>query len=374
MKILLIGNYPYLYSKSMDKYANLLYDKLTERGHIVRLLKPFPILGKIKPSPNGLGKWLGYVDRFFLFIPSLKKAVSWADIINICDQANAVYLPLVKEKPHVVTCHDVIAIQNACGDFYENTIKFFGRLFQKWILFSLEKSKNIICVSEKTKQDFIKLSRNKFHNNIIVIKNGMNYPFQPLKNEVAIDILEQFGINYSIPFFIHVGSNVWRKNKRGLFEITAKLSELWKNQIFNLVLVGEALTKELFDYAKSLGIESRIIQVGKISDRELQALYSISKGLIFPSIAEGFGWPIIEAQACGCPVFTTNRSPMTEIGGKAAIYFDIEDKLSAAKIIYSVLNNPELLSEMKKNGYENAKQYSSDIMIENIEKLYTNII
>jgi len=140
MKILLIGNYPYLYSKSMDKYANLLYDKLTERGHIVRLLKPFPILGKIKPSPIGLGKWLGYVDRFFLFIPSLKKAVSWADIIHICDQANAVYLPLVKEKPHVVTCHDVIAIQNACGDFYENTIKCFSqpdknknKLVSNWI-------------------------------------------------------------------------------------------------------------------------------------------------------------------------------------------------------------------------------------------------
>ena len=89
MKILLIGNYPYLKSQSMDRFASLLFNGLTSWGHDVRLLKPPPLIGRLRPSPTGLGKWLGYLDRIGrsnvhaikaqLKVKPCQRVVAWVD-------------------------------------------------------------------------------------------------------------------------------------------------------------------------------------------------------------------------------------------------------------------------------------------------------
>jgi glycosyltransferase involved in cell wall biosynthesis len=82
--------------------------------------------------------------------------------------------------------------------------------------------------------------------------------------------------------------------------------------------------------------------------------------LIFPSLAEGFGWPIIKAQACSCPVFASNRKPMTEIGGDGTVYFDPEDESGAAEIINSSIKNKFQLIQ---RGFQNAANYTTEDMI-----------
>ena len=85
------------------------------------------------------------------------------------------------------------------------------------------------------------------------------------------------------------------------------------------------------------GLRDRVIELTNITNEDLRALYSKATALLFPSLREGFGWPIIEAQACGCPVFTSDRVPMTEVGGDAAIYLDPTDPRPAPRLLLPIL-------------------------------------
>lgn len=116
MKILLLGNYTPSQQQSMLRFGDLMCSLLRESGHDVRVVQAFPVLCKLRQAETGAGKWLGYVDQFLLFLPRLKREAAWADVVHICDQANAVYVPRLVGKPHLVTCHDVLAIRSALGE------------------------------------------------------------------------------------------------------------------------------------------------------------------------------------------------------------------------------------------------------------------
>lgn len=92
MKILLIGNYENLRQQSMQRFAEMLRAGLTAAGHEVRLVRPPVWLGRLRRGETGLGKWIGYIDRFLLYPPLLRRQIRWADVVHICDQANAVYV------------------------------------------------------------------------------------------------------------------------------------------------------------------------------------------------------------------------------------------------------------------------------------------
>ncbi|WP_198660029.1 glycosyltransferase [Acidithiobacillus ferrivorans] len=87
------------------------------------------------------------------------------------------------------------------------------------------------------------------------------------------------------------------------------------------------------DLASSTGAWCSPYSTGPVDNENLRALYSGAALLLFPSLQEGFGWPIVEAQACGCLVATTNRAPMTAVGGQGDIYFDVSDACGAAAAI-----------------------------------------
>ena len=343
----------------MDKFASLLYNGLKSRGHDVRLLKPMPEIGRFHSSPTRLGKWLGYLDRFIVFRSVLIKAVRWADVVHICDQANAVYLPWLKGKPNVVTCHDMLAIRSALGEIVEHQTRLIGRIYQYCILSGLRKAMHVSCVSNKTREDVLRLAKIPMEN-VSVIPNGFNYPYRPMASNESIGHLKKMGFSESNPFVLHVGGNFWYKNKAGLLRIFARFVRLDDNNFWKLVLVGAALPEALFRLATELEISDRIRQSVNVSNEQLCALYSVAQGLIYPSLAEGFGWPIIEAQTCGCPVFTSNCRPMTDVGGDGAVYFDPEDEDGAARKISNSIKNK---SQLIQRGFQNAANYTTEDMI-----------
>ena len=114
----------------------------------------------------------------------------------------------------------------------------------------------------------------------------------------------------------------------------------------------------------------RVVELTNASNEDLQALYSKATALLFPSLREGFGWPIIEAQACGCPVFTSDRVPMTEVGGDAAIYLDPTDPPAAAAVI---ANSLDRIPQLRQAGLENAKRFSSSAMISSYSSVYQRL-
>ena len=101
---------------------------------------------------------------------------------------------------------------------------------------------------------------------------------------------------------------------------------------------------------KKLELKNSIINLVNLNSKNICALYSQAEALIFPSLTEGFGWPIIEAQACGCLVFTSKFKPMTEVGGNSVYYLNPYKKIESAKIINTKLKFKKLII---KKGFKN---------------------
>ena len=370
MRILLLGNYAHSHQQSMQRFAALLERVLTEAGHEVRLLRPETVLGRLMPGEAGLGKWLKYVDQFVLFPPCLKRAVGWADVVHICDQANAVYVPRLRNKPHVVTCHDVLAIRSARGDIPQNSTRWSGRIFQRWILRGLKQAQRVTCVSEQTRVELLRVT-GLSSDRVAVVANALNYPYRPMSEGEALQHLQRLGLERRRPFLLHVGGNEWYKNREGLLRIFNALRAISGSKDYRLVMVGPPWTAPMRNYVEQAGLRDHVTACTNIANEDLRALYATAEALIFPSLYEGFGWPIIEAQACGCPVFTTGRPPMTEAGGSAAAYFDPLDERAAARTIAEGLEDRH---KMVEGGIENAARFSTEAMVHGYLAAYQAVI
>ena len=353
MKILLVGNYSKDKQESMQRFANTLVKGLKKQGHKVRLIRPEPFFGKLVNSNFGIGKWLGYIDKLLIFPIRLKEEIKWADVVHIIDHGNSFYIKYLKNKPDIITCHDLIAIKTALGKFPNMKTRLSGRLFQRLILSRIKKSGFIVCVSNNTKRDLLEISKYP-KEKVEVIYNGLNYDYKPPKYKPKYK-------NY----FVHVGNNSWYKNRLGVLKIFKEL-----DGDYSLVMVGKSFTKEMKEFVNKNKLN--VIELKNVPNKELNLLYSNAIALIYPSLEEGFGWPILEAQASGCPVFTTNKAPMTEVGGNGAIYFkDPKNYKRCAKIIEKNINKLDII---RKKGVENAKNFSTQNMINTYIKIYKKIL
>ena len=373
MKILLIANYLPDRQQSMLHIARMLDEGLKKAGHKTRLMRPEPFFCRIQQPTNGLGKWLGYLDKMVVFPYRLKKEAQWADIVHICDHSNAIYTKYLKNKPHVITCCDLLAIRSALGEFKENPTRWTGKILQKMILKGLNRAQHIVCISHATKKDLLRLSKLK-DEDVSVVYLSLNYNYSPVEKSDTRNYLMSLSIDIDRPFMLHVGKNNWYKNRKGLLTIFKHIINTKGFQDYKLVLAGEALSKELHILIDELKIKNSIAEIISPKDEDLKMLYSSAVALIYPSIAEGFGWPIVEAQACGCPVFTTYRPPMIEAGGKAAVYFELDDHKEAACIVIETLKDSKKIEVMRQKGFENVKKFDSAKMIDEYIKIYQKAI
>lgn len=363
MKILLVGNYLPDRQESMQRFANMLHVGLVKLGHQVRLIQPQPRLGKLKPSSNGLGKWLGYVDKFVFFPQQLRQAAAEADVVHICDRSNAVYTKYLLNVPHLVTCHDLLALQSALGEIEEHPTKWTGKQLQRLILTGMKRSQRIVCVSEQTRKDLIRLTAVD-PSIVSVIYNGLNYPYTPMAQAESQKRL----LGISSPFILHVGGNQWYKNRLNVLKIFNYLKQ-YKSNLY-LVMAGQPFTDKMREFIQINNLQNQVKELVSLENEDLRALYSTATALLFPSLKEGFGWPIAEAQACGCPVFTSNRMPMTEVGLDAAIYIDPDCPAAAAKEIALHLPN---ISKLKQAGLNNVKRFTSEKMLDSYLEVYQEI-
>ena len=374
MKILLIANYLPDNQPSMQLFAGMLYRGLCDLGHDVRVIRPEPFFCRFKKSFGGPGKWPGYLDKMVLFPLRLSGKIARADIVHICDHSNAIYVKYLKNVPHLVTCCDLLAVRSALNEFKENPTKWTGRQLQKMILNGLNRSRRVACISEATEKDLLRISSLK-KEKVSVVYMGLNYPYSPMESQKARNILNgTLNINYGDPFLLHVGKNNWYKNRMGALRIFACMNRLHPRSRLRLVFAGEGLSKEMRMFAGKQSIENMISEVILPKSEQLRALYSSAKALLYPSLAEGFGWPIVEAQACGCPVFTTNRSPMTEAGGSAAVYIDPSIPEAAASVILQSLGDKRKADKMREDGLRNIKRFSSEEMAKNYVRIYKEIL
>ena len=310
MKMLLGGNYEADAQHSMGRFCAMLSRGLKEEGIETEVIKPAVALGRIFRN-----KWAGYFDKYVLFWFVLRRAVAarpgW--VVHILDQGNGIWAGWLGGHC-VVTGHDLLAIRAARGEFRNRRTGWTGRIFQRLILRGLRKGARIVCVSDATRRDAERLI-----GPCVIIANGLEEKWQPMDLPNAGHLL-------------HVGGDTWYKNRPAVARV---FEELRSKYPVTLVTVGPR---------------------DHLTDEELRELYATAGLLLFPSLEEGFGWPIIEAQACGCPVVTTRRAPMTETGGDAAIYCEEGEwaRGAAAVLEMDELQRRELVAK----GMENARRFS----------------
>ena len=370
MKILLLGTYPYDERGSMQRFTRILFSDLSNLGHDVRVVYPDTVFAKLKPSKDGFGKWLGYIDKFFLFPKKLTRELSWADIIHIPDHSDSIYVKYVRNFPHVVTCHDLIAIRSAHGELNEKSTMWTGKMLQRIILDGLKKAGHVVCVSQTTKQDLLRLSlRNPMNTSMAYL--DLDKAYHPMGKSEAIDHLRHLGINNYFPFMLHVGQEKWYKNRIGVLEIFYYLKQIDRIKNLYLIFVGDILSNEMNRFITKHNLHNHIKALPFLGINDVRAFYSSAEFLLFPSYYEGFGWPIAEAQACGCPVFTTNKQPMTEVGRDAAIYIDPHKPREAADIIAGNLGG---LDAARNKGFQNIKRFQTNEMAKHYVRIYQRVL
>ena len=125
---------------------------------------------------------------------------------------------------------------------------------------------------------------------------------------------------------------------------------------------------------KQLGMEEKIIFTNFVPDKDIPVFYSGAEVLLFPSIYEGFGLPVAEAMACGCPVITSNTSSLPEVGGKAAVYVNPLSIESIVKGLEKVLEDKNLQKKMIKEGLKQSRKFNWEKSAEQTIKIYQDLV
>ena len=352
----------------MQGFANTLLTGLKAQGHDVRILSPTVHLQRIGSPTTGVGKWLGYADKYLLFPPEMRRACRWADVVHVCDQGNAIYLGFLRDFPHLITCHDLLAVRAARGELPGWKTGRSGRIYQNLIVQGLKHAKYIVCDSEATYQDTQRIV-GLASSQIDMVYVSLLQPYKPMLVSESARHLEELSLP-SNPFFFHIGGNQHYKNRFMVIRIFQVFRSKAANTDYKLVLAGRRLTEEMTAYIKREGLANHVLERTDVTEDQLRAMYSRAAGLIFPSLYEGFGLPIIEAQASGCPVFASNRAPLTEVGGEGAVYFDPTDPDGAAQVIAENIVNRESMIEA---GFANIPRFAPDIMLARYLEVYKRI-
>lgn len=163
-------------------------------------------------------------------------------------------------------------------------------------------------------------------------------------------------------FFLSVGVLAPQKNLERVLRAFAQVNN-GKSEA-RLVLVGAPagayVAEVLRPLARELGIEGRVVFAGHADDEALRALYHAALALVYPSLGEGFGLPIVEAMACGCPVVTSNLSSMPEVAGDAALLVDPRDVSALLAAMERLCGEPALRAAMAARGRQRAALFTWD--------------
>jgi glycosyltransferase involved in cell wall biosynthesis len=370
VNIALIGNYAPDRQESMLRYTELLARGLSEAGHLVTVAVPRQVVNRRGRPASGVWKWVGYLDKYCAGIGDIAMATRSADVVHICDHSNAPYVPLRPARPYVVTCHDLLAVRGALGEETDCPASFTGRILQRRILSGLGRAQAVACVSAATLNDARRLL-DGYGGRLVVTPNALNHAYRRLPAAVTRRRLRAVvGLSGTEAYVLHVGSNLRRKNRECVLRAIAEVGSTWQGKI---VFAGQALSDELRALARALNVYHRVVEVAKPDNDLLEALYNGALALVFPSRFEGFGWPILEAHACGCPVLCSDRAPFPEVADDAAIMCDADDHAGFARAIARLAIRPAERDALIARGLRNAARYDRAAMTARFVSLYDGL-
>jgi len=281
-------------------------------------------------------------------------------------------LPIFSKNRKIVTVHDLIPL--VFPEHFKPGLK--GML--KWQLqrLSLLNADAIITDSESSKKDIVKyVGVNSEKVRVVYLAAGSDFKIINSKEKI-----ENVREKYNLPekFILYVGDVTWNKNLPRLMEAVFKINT-------PLVMVGKALAEEKIDtqnpwnkdlvkVQKLAEKNQNIFRLGFVPSGDLVSLYNAATLFVMPSIYEGFGLPVLEAMACGCPVVTSRGGSLAEVVGEAGKYVDPYDVDSITRAISEVFNNPNMQKELSQKGIIQAKKFTWNKTANETMDVYKNIV
>jgi glycosyltransferase involved in cell wall biosynthesis len=254
---------------------------------------------------------------------------------------------------NVIVVHDLTTLLTET----KNTHKLMTRFKEKLLLgLALKNSEKVIAVSNSTKNDCIKFFDVK-PKKIEVVHLAAHNRFRVIEDrKETISKIKKY--NLSSDYILFVGTLEPRKNIEGLIRA---YKELQNNKNFPiLVIVGKKgwYFEGIFNLVKKLNLEEKVILTGYVKDEDLPYLYNGACFFVYPSFYEGFGLPVLEAMACGCPVITSNISSLPEVAGGSAVLVDPNNEDGLSEAMSDLYKNKELRKKLKEEGLLHAKNFS----------------
>jgi glycosyltransferase involved in cell wall biosynthesis len=264
----------------------------------------------------------------------------------------------------VFTLHDLSPFSHP--HFYPTAIRF--RL-QKGFASSIRRASAILCASEFTRQHLAKQFPDAAEK-AYVTHYGLDPAFRYIEDRAEVKrCLERYGIPE--PYLLIVGKLQARKNTVRALEAFALLKKN-TNLKHKLVMVGRKMwtSDEVFPQIENLGLQQDIVMTGHAPPEDIPLLYNGAAALVFPSLFEGFGFPVLEAWACGCPVVTSTATSLPEIAGDAAVLVDPYQSEAIAQGIERVLTDSGLRQELIQKGFERVQQFTWKRTAEQVLRIY----
>ena len=357
----LLANYEPDAQWSMLNFDRFLAQELPAKGVRADVLRPPPRIGA------NAGKWIRYVDKYVFFQPALRRAARAASaprrLLHICDHSNALYLHTARSPRNVVTCHDLIAVRIAKGEFPGIGTAWSGKILQRLILTGLAKSHFVVCDSHSTRRDLVRFLPH-LETRSTVVHLSLDARWHPIAKEEARTLAAPFDDQRPIVF--HLGANCWYKNWEGILRTFTRVIERARpDQPRPLLVLGSGtLSEENRAFIREHRLENDVVNPGRLTEEQILGLYNLASMFLFPSRIEGFGWPPLEAQACKCPVVCSKEASLAEVAEESALTAHPDDTAALATHIDALLHNPALRENIIERGLQNAARFTHTRTVE----------
>ena len=257
-------------------------------------------------------------------------------------------LPLVHPRSSVVTVHDLGYL------YYPEAHRTGARRYLDWSTgWNARHALLVLADSEATRADLVRaygVNPDRVH--VVYLGHQMAARDDRTANG---DLPGPSG-----RYLLYVGTLQPRKNLQRVVAAFARLAGTPPFAGVNLVLAGRTgwLSEGIFSEVERFGLRDRVLFPGYVADADLPALYRNALAYVFPSLYEGFGLPVLEAQGYGVPVMTSNNSSLPEVAGDAALLVDPHDVDAIADAMYRLATDEALRQELIRRGAENVRRFS----------------
>jgi len=305
-----------------------------------------------------------HLSWHYLGLPSLESIIGEIDLIH----GLSYVLPPAHKAKRVLTIYDLTFIT------VSETHRFSSqKLLPVFIKRSIREADAIIAISESTRQDIL----NVFHvpdRKITVTYLGVDHStFNSNASLAAIEkVKKKFRITKSYIFYL--GTIEPRKNVDLLLKAFERVKDRTDANL-QLVLSGKIGWKvdNLMKAIRSLVNSGDVVHTGYISEEEAACLYNGAEAFVYPSQYEGFGIPVLEAMACGCPVIASNSSSLPEVVGDAGVLVEPNNMEELAEAILKVLHDGDLRHALKAKGIQRAAHFTWERTAKTTRDLYASL-